>query len=149
MFIGEICNRNVIIATGDTSVTELAQLMREHHVGSIIIIEQQNECNIPVGIITDRDLVIELLSKDVDTKSISASDIMSTDLVTIRESNHVYDTLKLMRGKGIRRMPVVNDENVLIGILTVDDLLDVVISELDDIVNIVSIEQKREKQLRH
>lgn len=148
MFIGEICNRNVIIATRDSSVTELAQLMREHHVGSIIIIEQQNECNIPVGIITDRDLVIELLSKDVDSKSISAGDIMSTDLVTVRESNHVYDTLKLMRGKGIRRMPVVNDENVLVGILTVDDLLDVVISELDDIVNIVSIEQKREKQLR-
>jgi CBS domain-containing protein len=73
---------------------------------------------------------------------------MSADLITARESNHVYDTLKLMRGKGIRRVPVVNDENVLIGIVTVDDLLDVVISELDDIVNIVSIEQKREKQLR-
>ena len=148
MFIGEICNRNVIIATRETSVTELAQLMREHHVGSIIITEQQNECNIPVGIITDRDLVIELLSKDVDIQSISAGDIMSSELITVRDSNHVYDTLKLMRGKGIRRMPVVNDENVLIGILTVDDLLDVVISELDDIVNIVAIEQKREKQLR-
>lgn len=149
MFIGEICNRNVIIATRDTSVTELAKLMREHHVGSIVVIEQQNECNIPVGIITDRDLVIELLSKDIDTKSISAGDIMSMELVTVRDANHVYDTLKLMRGKGIRRMPVVNDEKVLIGILTVDDLLDVVISELDDIVNIVAIEQKREKQLRH
>ena len=148
MFIGEICNRNVIIATRNTSVTELAQLMREHHVGSIVIVEQQNECNIPVGIITDRDLVIELVSKDVDIQSITAGDIMSSELVTVRESNHVYDTLKLMRGKGIRRIPVVNDENVLIGILTVDDLLDVVISELDDIVNIVAIEQKREKQLR-
>ena len=106
MFIGEICNRDVIIATRDTSVTELAQLMREHHVGSIIITELQNECNIPVGIITDRDLVIELLSKDVDIKSISAGDIMSADLATVRDSNHVYDTLKLMRGKGIRRVPV-------------------------------------------
>ena len=148
MFIGEICNRDVIIATRDTSVIELAQLMREHHVGSIVIVEQQNECNIPVGIITDRDLVIELISKDVDIQSITAGDIMSSELVTVRESNHVYDTLKLMRGKGIRRIPVVNDENVLIGILTVDDLLDVVISELDDIVNIVAIEQKQEKQLR-
>lgn len=149
MFIGEICNRNVIIAARETSILELAQLMREHHVGSIIITEQQNACNIPVGIITDRDLVIELLTKDIDTKSVSAGDVMSTDLTSVSESNHVYDTLKLMRGKGIRRMPVVNDENVLVGILTVDDLLDVVISELDDIVNIVAIEQKREKQLRH
>lgn len=148
MFIGEICNRNVIIASRNTSITELAQLMREHHVGSIVIAEVQTQCNIPIGIVTDRDLVIELLSKEVDTSSVSAGDVMSAELITVRESNHVYDTLKLMRGKGIRRVPVVNDENVLIGIVTVDDLLDVVISELDDIVNIVAIEQKREKQLR-
>ena len=148
MFIGEICNRNTVIASRNTGILELAQLMREHHVGSIIITEQQNDCNIPVGIITDRDLVIELLSKDIDTKSVSAGDLMSAELATVRESSHVYDTLKLMRGKGIRRVPVVNDENVLVGILSVDDLLDVVISELDDIVNIVAIEQKREKQLR-
>ena len=149
MFIGEICNRDVVIASKATSITELAQLMREHHVGSIVITEVQNECNIPIGIVTDRDLVIELLSKEIDTSSVAAGDVMSADLITVRESNHVYDVLKLMRGKGIRRVPVVNDENVLIGIVTVDDLLDVVISELDDIVNIVAIEQKREKQLRH
>ena len=148
MFIGEICNRNVVIASRDTSITQLAQLMREHHVGSIVITEVQNECNIPVGIITDRDLVIELLSKEIEPSSVATGDVMSTELITVRESNHVYDTLKLMRGKGIRRVPVVNDEKVLIGIVTVDDLLDVVISELDDIVNIVAIEQKREKQLR-
>ncbi|HEY5603026.1 MAG TPA: CBS domain-containing protein [Gammaproteobacteria bacterium] len=148
MFIGEICNRDVIITGRDTSITELAQLMREHHVGSVVITEQQNACNIPVGIVTDRDLVIELLSKEIDINSVTAADVMSADLITAQESSHVYDILKLMRGKGIRRVPVVNDENVLIGIVTVDDLLDVVISELDDIVNIVAIEQKREKQLR-
>lgn len=148
MFIGEICNREVIIAGKETSVIEIAQLMREHHVGSIIITEKQNGCQVPVGIITDRDLVIELLSKGVDINSVSAADIMTQNLVTTRESSHVYDALKLMRGKGIRRIPVVNDENVLIGIVTVDDLLDVVISQLDDIVNIIAIEQKQEKQLR-
>ena len=102
MFIGEICNRNVVIASRDTSITQLAQLMREHHVGSIVITEVQNECNIPVGIITDRDLVIELLSKEIEPSSVATGDVMSTELITVRESNHVYDTLKLMRGKGIR-----------------------------------------------
>ena len=148
MFIGEICNREVVIASRDTSVSELAQLMREQHVGSIVITELQNKCHVPVGIVTDRDLVIELLSKGVDTSKVTAGDIMSGEIVTVRESNHIGDTLKLMRGKGIRRIPVVNDENVLVGILTIDDLLDVVISELDDIVNLVNVEQKREKQLR-
>jgi len=149
MFIGEICNRNVVIANREASVIKIAQLMREHHVGSIVITEAQNDCNVPVGIITDRDLVIELLSKEVEIASVTAGDVMSSELITARDSSHIYDALKLMRGKGIRRVPVVNDENVLIGIVTVDDLLDVVISELDDIVNIVAIEQKREKQLRH
>jgi CBS domain-containing protein len=148
MFIGEICNRNVIITSRETSVIQVSQLMREHHVGSIVVTEVQNDCNIPVGIITDRDLVIELLSKEVDVTRVTAGDVMSTEIITARESSHIYDILKLMRGKGIRRVPVVNDEKVLIGIVTVDDLLDVVISELDDIVNIVAIEQKREKQLR-
>jgi len=148
MFIGEICNRNVIITSRETAVVQVAQLMREHHVGSIVITEVQNDCNIPVGIITDRDLVIELISKEVDIASVTAGDVMSTEIITATESSHIYDILKLMRGKGIRRVPVVNDEKVLIGIVTVDDLLDVVISELDDIVNIVAIEQKREKQLR-
>ncbi|MGD8559601.1 MAG: CBS domain-containing protein [Gammaproteobacteria bacterium] len=148
MFIGEICNRDVIVAGKDASIAEIAQLMREHHVGSIVITEQQNDLHIPVGLVTDRDLVIELLSKGVDIKSVSAGDVMCQNLVTVRDSRHVYDTLKLMRGKGIRRIPVVNDEDVLVGVVTVDDLLDVVISQLDDVVNIIAIEQKREKQLR-
>ncbi|MGD8568222.1 MAG: CBS domain-containing protein [Gammaproteobacteria bacterium] len=148
MFIGEICNREVIVTGKDTTIPQIAKLMREYHVGSIIITEQQNDCRVPVGVVTDRDLVIELLSKDVDITSVSVGDIMTQDLATVRESSHVYDALKLMRGKGIRRIPVVNDEDVLIGIVTVDDLLDVVISQLDDIVNIIAIEQKQEKQLR-
>jgi CBS domain-containing protein len=148
MFIGEICNREVVIASRDATVVELAQLMREQHVGSIVITELQSDCQTPVGIVTDRDLVIELLSKGVDINSVSAGDIMNSELATVRESNHINDTIKLMRGRGIRRIPVVNDENVLVGILTIDDLLDVVISELDDIVNLVNVEQKREKQLR-
>jgi CBS domain-containing protein len=148
MFIGEICNRDVIVAGKDASIAEIAQLMREHHVGSIVITDQQNDLHIPVGLVTDRDLVIELLSKGVDIKSVSAGDVMCQNLVTVRDSRHVYDTLKLMRGKGIRRIPVVNDEDVLVGVVTVDDLLDVVISQLDDVVNIIAIEQKREKQLR-
>ena len=148
MFIGEICNREVVIASRETSISELALLMREQHVGSIVITELQSNCQVPIGIVTDRDLVIELLSKGIDINSVCAGDIMTSELATVRESNHINDTLKLMRGRGIRRIPVVNDENVLVGILTIDDLLDVVISELDDIVNLVNVEQKREKQLR-
>ena len=122
--------------------------MREHHVGSVVITEIQNDCHVPVGIVTDRDLVIEVLAKQVDLESVTAGDIMTADLVTVTESYRIWDTIQLMCNKGIRRMPVVNDEKVLVGIITVDDLLEIVISELGNISRLVSVEQKKEKRLR-
>ena len=148
MFIGELCNRDVIIAEKSASILSIAQLMRNHHVGSIVITETQGDCEIPAGIITDRDLVIEIMAKDIDMDSVTAGDIMTSDLATVKESQHIWDTVQLMCQKGIRRMPVVNDENVLIGIITVDDLLDVLISELENISKLVLTEQKKEKRLR-
>lgn len=148
MFIGEICNRDVIIADRSAAILAIAQLMREHHVGSIVIIDTQGDCQIPAGIITDRDLVIEIMAKEVDMASVTAGDIMAPELITAKESQHIWDTVKLMCQKGVRRMPVVNDENVLVGIITVDDLLDVVISELENISRLMATEQKKEKRLR-
>lgn len=149
MYIGEICNREVVVADKSSSITAIAKLMREYHVGSVVITEIQNECHIPVGIITDRDLVIEIMAKAVSTASVTAGDIMTTELTMVRESHRLWDTIQLMCGKGVRRAPVINDENVLIGIITVDDILEVVISELDNITRLMAVERSREKRLRH
>jgi CBS domain-containing protein len=148
MSVGEYCNRAVIVALKSASVLEIAQLMREYHVGSVIIVENDNDNNIPIGIITDRDVVIEVVAPQVDMGAITAGDIMSAELMTAREIDSMWETIRRMRARGVRRVPVVNEEGVLAGILSVDDILEAMSIELNDLIKIISKEQDREQATR-
>ena len=75
-------------------------------------------------------------------------DIMSDQLVTARESDDLLETIKIMRAKGIRRLPVIDDDNGLAGILTVDDLIDLFSEQIADLARLIALEQKREKEKR-
>ena len=148
MSAGEYCNRNVVIVSKAEPVSEAIKLMRSHHVGDVIVVESIEETPIPVGILTDRDIVLEILAEDVDLEAVSIGDVMSYDLVTVTEQTKLIDTIKLMRDKGVRRIPVVNDNGGLEGLLTVDDLLELIAEQLTDIVGLISQEQSRESKLR-
>lgn len=148
MSVGDFCNREVIVAGKNTSLVEIAQLMRQHHVGSLVIVQSKGENNIPVGIITDRDIVIEMVASQLDFEKVTAGDVMSSELLTAREIDGLWETLKRMRSHGIRRVPVVNDEDVLVGILTVDDILEVLSNELSDLVTLVTRERRKEEAVR-
>jgi CBS domain-containing protein len=118
--------------------------MREFHVGCVVVVEQQNGCNVPVGVVTDRDIVIEVVAQQLDFQSVTAGDVMSHDLLIAREVDGLWETLKRMRAKGVRRIPVINDEEVLVGILTIDDVLEVLTNELNEMVALISHEQRNE-----
>lgn len=148
MTVGKFCNREVIIAEKGSTIAEIAKLMRQHHVGDVVIVETNGDRAKPVGILTDRDIVIELIACDVPLDSVSAGDIMSHDLVTVREENSIWDTLRHMRTKGIRRIPVVNDTGELEGILSVDDLLELFAEELNMIAEVPFREQLAETTIR-
>ena len=124
MTIGKICNREVVYISPDVTVQAACKLMRHYHVGSLVVVEEKNGNRVPVGMLTDRDVVVELLAMDLDAKVITAGDIMSLDLVTVSENHGVYETIELMRLKGVRRMPIVDSENRLTGIVAIDDLLE-------------------------
>ncbi len=126
MTVGNYCNREVIVSDPDTTVLELAKLMREHHVGDIVVVEEQGTEKKPVGIVTDRDLVVEVLAQDVDLNAVTAKDVMSSELVTVTEQDSLLDTLETMRGTGIRRVPVVNKNGGLEGILTIADAIELI-----------------------
>jgi CBS domain-containing protein len=102
----------------------------------------------PVGIITDRDLVIEILAAELDPNAVTVGDIMSYDLTTAREEDGLWETLQRMRVKGVRRIPVVNQQGLLAGILTSDDLLEILAGELTELVKIIGKEQEREQKTR-
>ena len=123
MTIGTICNRDVVVARKGTAIQEAARLMREYHVGDLVVVDERGAVRIPVGILTDRDLVIEVLAEGVAPDTVTAGDIMTTDIVSGHEGDSIWATLLRMRTKGIRRLPVVDGTGGLVGILTMDDLL--------------------------
>jgi len=95
MPIGEICNREVVIMKRTDSVSEAAKLMRDYHVGGVVVVEERGGEVAPVGILTDRDIVVELVAKDVPIDSVFLEDVMSPELATVAENRGVWDTIKL------------------------------------------------------
>ncbi|MCX7892548.1 MAG: CBS domain-containing protein [Burkholderiales bacterium] len=148
MSVGEICNRIVIVTNRATRLDEAARLMREHHVGSVVVVDETAAGNRPAGVVTDRDIVIETVATGVNPATVTVEEIMAPDLVVARESDDVLDSLTKMRAKGIRRMPVVDGGGVLVGILTLDDLLGILAEQVDGMVKAIAQEQAREARTR-
>jgi CBS domain-containing protein len=143
MKTGEICNRNVVVAHRDATLADAAKLMRENHVGSIVVLDGAPGRR-PVGILTDRDIVVEVIAADMDPRAVSVGDIMGDRLVTALEDDDAHATLTAMRRRGIRRIPVVTRDSALVGIVTLDDLIGLVGRELMDVVQAIGSEQQLE-----
>ena len=148
MLVGEFCNRDVVIVDKTSSVRQASQLMRSQHVGDLVVVEERDGQRIPVGIITDRDIVLEVIAKDVDLDAVTIGDVMSFDLTTASEDDAVLETVKLMQAKGVRRVPVVDKRGALVGILAVDDLIELMQELVGDVSSLIVREQKREQRKR-
>jgi len=146
MSAGEYCNREVIIVEPTVSVTEAAVLMRRHHVGDLVVVEKAGEATRPVGIITDRDIVIEVMAQKIDPDSLTVKDIMSTDPVSVAETTSLLDTLDLMKQRGVRRVLVVADDGSLQGLLSADDAIELIAEQLNDLTQMVNREITHEQK---
>jgi len=148
MTIGEFCNREVIISNREDSVLEAAKLMRKYHVGDVIVIEQRGDERVPVGILTDRDIVVELVAREVDATDVTVGEAMSNELLTVNENEQLTELVQQMQGKAVRRVPVVDANGALVGIVTADDLIDLIAEQLTSLVGMVQREQHREQITR-
>lgn len=148
MPIAQICSRGVVIASPDDSLRTVAELMRVHHVGSVIVTRDDAGLCRPLGIITDRDIVLALVAKDVSPDAVSAGDVMSEPLETIDENDEVWTALERMRSRGVRRLPVLGAQGELVGIVSADDLLELVAEELSGLARIIGREQRLEVSRR-
>jgi CBS domain-containing protein len=147
MTVGEFCNRQVVIARRDDRLADAARRVRDLHVGALVVVDEDRGRCTPVGILTDRDMVIRALTDDAaDVARLHVGDLMTTKIVTARESEDLTDALKRMRSFGIRRLPVVNDSGGLEGILSFDDLVDLVADELSELTRLLAREQTRERE---
>jgi predicted transcriptional regulator len=148
MKIGKVCNREVIVTDKGSNVLEAAKLMRQHHVGSLLVISRDSDGNRPVGIITDRDIVVEVLAEEVSLDKVAVEDLMTKSLIVANEDDDLFDTVRKMRVKAVRRIPVIDAKGLLVGIFTMDDLIELLHEELGNIVSLVSREQKMEQKQR-
>ena len=143
MSAGEYCNREVIIVEQTVSVTEAAKLMRHHHVGDLVVVEKQAELSRPLGIITDRDIVIEVVARKIEPDSLTVKDVMSADPARVAESTSLLDTLETMKQRGVRRVLVVADDGSLQGLLSADDAIELIAEQVDDLRQLVNRELKQ------
>jgi CBS domain-containing protein len=149
MKIGEVCTREVTFIYENERVDNAARLMREHHVGSLIVVGRDDPRGpVPVGIVTDRDIVVEVLAGGLDYRTVSVGEIMTRDPISVGEGEDVLDALKIMRRQGVRRLPVLTRAGTLAGIVAIDDLLELVAEQFDDLVKAIASEQSREVRVR-
>jgi CBS domain-containing protein len=147
--VGAVCTREVVTARGGDTVLEIAKLMRTHHVGAIVIVQTSDEASVPTGILTDRDIVVEGVVQAHDRLAeLVADDLVTRELVTVREHDTVDDALVRMRAHGVRRVPVIDDNGRLVGILALDDLLELFGDQLASITALILREQQTERAER-
>ena len=137
MNVGKVCNHEAIFTPTDSSLADVAGLMRKYHVGTVIIVEKRNGRTLPVGIVTDRDLAVKVLAEGIDADTVSLPDLMSRNPLIVAEDDDLNSVLNAMRDRGVRRVPVVDGDGDLTGVLSVDDLLWELSRTLDNIVSLV------------
>ena len=148
MPIGEICSREVVCAKRDTTVKTAARLMREHHVGSIVVVEEPEEKRIPTGIVTDRDITVAVVALGLDPEVIQIGDIMGANLVSVKEDWGIAEVVELFQLKGVRRLVVTDSDGYLVGIAAADDVLSLLAEEMSALASMVGGERKREAAMR-
>ena len=148
MSIREICNRNVVCATADSTAVEAARLMRQHHIGNVIVVDQLDGTRTPLGVVTDRDLVIEVVAAGVNPDLLKLGDMLIGRLVTVDESTSITETIRTMALHGVRRLPVVDSAGRLGGVISVDDILPQLASPLAALSDLAGRSRRYEMQTR-
>lgn len=149
MTVGELCTRSVAIARAHEHLGVAARRMAAMHVGCLVVVEDGPDGRRPVGIVTDRDLLIAIVDSDTTPSSgLCLADVMTGEPVTADEGLDVAVALETMRRRGIRRLPVVDARGTLQGILAYDDLVEWIGEQLGALAQLVDNEQRHERETR-
>lgn len=146
MKLGHVCERRVVTTTSDTLLPAAVQDMRRMQVGALVVVEERNAVISPIGIVTDRDIAAALAS-GTEVAGQRVADVMSRNLVLAAEQDDFFDGLAKMRRFGVRRLPIVKADGSLGGIITLDDVIDVLSARLREAVSVVPRERRVEARL--
>ncbi len=144
----DFATKVVAVVEPDTSALIMAQLMRLHHVGALVVVDA-DERSRAVGIVSDRDLVLELIAEELDPAVFTAGDIMSENLVIASPEMDATDAVQLMNEHQVRRVIISDDLGRLVGIVTMEDILELFAHELAMLAAGMAGAREREVNLRH
>ena len=149
MTVGSICKRSLVVAPKDESIVDAAKRMRMLHVGTVIVVEERDGKPVPIGILTDRDIVLSIVASDAEhLPFLNVSDAMSDNLLVAAEDTSLADGLRLMQERGVRRLPLVDHAGALVGIVTADDVVRFLAEELGEVVKLMNHEEQVERRYR-
>ena len=148
MDVNLLCNPNVATVGKRQGVAEAAAQMRDQHVGNLVVVEPRGGALVPVGILTDRDIVVGVIAKGISPDALTVGDAMTREMLTVREDSSLEFALREMRRYGVRRAPVVRANGDLVGIIAVDDILQHLAVQLGRLADLIRVEQDAELRAR-
>lgn len=148
MNAGSVCKRGVVTVAPTDDLVAAAHVMREKHVGYLIVAESTVHNRRVIGVLTDRDIVVAVLAQEVDAHALKVGDVMTRDPLLIDEGQSIEAVLRHMREAGVRRVPVVDRSGTLTGVLSIDDVLERIAEQLINIAGSIRNEQRMERVVR-
>jgi len=148
MNVDLVFNPNVATVAAKTDVADAAKLMRDQHVGDLIVTEPRGGQTVPIGILTDRDIVVGVIAKRVEPGSVTVGDVMTRKVLTVREDASLEFALREMRRHGVRRAPVVRANGGLVGVIAFDDIIQHLAVQLGRLADLIRLEQDAETKAR-
>lgn len=148
MLLKEVCTANVVCCGPHITVLQAASLMRHRHVGDLVVVDEPEDEGVPLGIVTDRDIVVEVLGNGLDPAKTTVGTLMRTPVVVAHESEDTAQVIERMQAHGVRRLPVVAHEGEVVGIITLNDLLRLFVADANSLLGILTKGQINEQHSR-
>lgn len=144
MSVSTYCKHRVVTIEPHADLAEAASRMRENHVGLLVVVNSGEDR--PIGVLTDRDIVVQVVARNIVPGKITVADALTADPVVARDWESLSSISERMRSSGVRRIPVVNDKGALVGIIASDDIVDLAATMIFNVSCAVHKEQSMERR---
>lgn len=145
MRVDRVYTRKIVGTNRSATLAEAAELMREHRVGTLLVTDDPPREGNAIGFVTDRDVVVQAVAKGFDPRELSVGAVMAPVVATISEKADLHEALELMRGAGVRRLVVTHGEGHVVGILSLDDVIDGIAADMSSLTALVKSAVARER----
>lgn len=147
MLVADICTKAVVTCTPEDRLLDAARKMRDQAVGAVVVVEERDGMVVPVGVVTDRDVVVDVVVPQLDRiHELTVGDLADREVVTVHGGFNIDRALEVMSEAGVRRAPVVDGRGALVGIVTIDDLIETLAARLIGVVAVIRKQQRRERK---